>query len=472
MHSLKKSIICRLTLVLFVTGISFNAFTSETMTMGLKIGVIPFSPQEIEEEEAEIIAKMITKKISIDAEIVDHDDMMEALDDVDCDDEDDWNERECIQGVGKELEIDYILAGSIRKMGEVIITEISLYDINEETAVWSHQFRYEGSIENFGLSYPQKIADEVTKVLYKSIGEKKTQTSEESQESDQISTTSSDIGIVRGATIGVKGLFTLGTIKESQSPVGFSAMFLYPTSEKSHVKVRGGIPLWHSEHNSRTVNKDYPDPYVTLEHAWGWKSFGFSAGLAYMYMQRYTGRTMVTADTSYTFKYDPVNAFNLILSLRGGRTHAGFYGLFSFPMAFTIDRDKLNYLIEFCAGGVFGVKKTKFGIGTSGIFKRRFADNVIIDAGDSVYTVKIDNDFWDGDYFRDDHSVTEYFWLLPHLKVAQLFGDYFVASLTLDLGGIIIPRPQSKESWKPSLGCDFIFSFGKLDGPNLYDGTF
>lgn len=451
---------------------SYTTSTEESTSIGSKIGVIPFSPQGIEEEEAEIVAKMITKKISIDAEVVDHDDMMEALDDVDCDDEDDWNERECIQDVGKELDIDYILAGSIRKTEEVVITEISLYDINEETAVWSHQYRYEGSIENFGLTYPQKIADEVTNVLYKSMREKKTQASEESQENDRKSITSSDIGIVRGATIGLKSLFTLGKVTGTQSPAGFSVMFLFPTSDKSHARVRAGIPSWHHERNTNASGKEYPDPYLLLEHAWGWKSFGVSAGLAYMYMQRYTGRTLVQYDASYTFKYDPFNAFNLVVSIRGGRSKAGFHGMVSFPLAFTIDRDNMNFLIEYCAGGVFGVKKTKFGIGSSGMFKRRYADKVTIDDGDTVYTENVDNDIWGDDYNRSDHLAREFFCLLPHIKFAQLFGDYFVASLTLDLGGIIIPRPQSKESWKPSIGCDFIFSFGKLDGPNLYDGTF
>ena len=472
MNLLKKSTIYSLMLVLFVFGICLDGFASETVTQGIKIGVIPFLHQEIEKEEAEIIAKMIAKKISNDIETVTHDDMMEALDDVDCEDEEDWNDRHCIHDAGKELESDYILAGSIRKAGDVLIAEISLHDINKETAVWSHQYRFEGSIENFGLTYPQKIADEVTNFVFKNMRKEKIYASGESQETDRKSVTPTDIGIVKGATIGVKGLFALGTIQESQSPVGFSAMFLFPTSDKSQLRVRGGVPLWHSENNSRTVNKDNPDPYVTIEHAWGWKSFGFSAGLAYMYMQRYTGRTMISTGALYTFKYDPFNVFNLVVSIRGGRTQAGFHGMVSFPLAFTIDRDNMNLLVEYSAGGVFGVKKTKFGIGSTGMFKRRYADKVTIDEGDTVYTVKVGNDNWDSDYYRSDHLAREFFCLLPHLKFAQLFGDYFVASLTLDLGGIIIPRPESKESWKPSIGCDFIFSFGKLDGPNLYDGTF
>ena len=90
--------------------------------------------------------------------------------------------------------------------------------------------------------------------------------------------------------------------------------------------------------------------------------------------------------------------------------------------------------------------------------------------GNSVTTIDIED--YNDAYFRSDHRVREFYCLLPHIKVAQLFGDNIVASLTLDLGGIIIPRPESKESWKPSIGCDFVFSFGKLDGPNLYDGTF
>ena len=104
------------------------------------------------------------------------------------------------------------------------------------------------------------------------------------------------------------------------------------------------------------------------------------------------------------------------------------------------------------------------------MFKRRYADEATVVSGNSVTTIDIED--YNDAYFRSDHRVREFYCLLPHIKVAQLFGDNIVASLTLDLGGIIIPRPESNESWKPSLGLEFFFSFGKLDVPNLYDGTF
>lgn len=483
MHSRTMYTIQALFLVVVLCGNPFNAFAQESTAIGSKIGVIPFSPMGIEEDESEFIARMIAKKLSTDKTVIEHDEMMEALDDVDCDDEEDWNKKSCIQEVSDELGADYILAGSIGKVGQSIVAVVTLYDLNKSESVLSKQYSSEGSIESFALSNPGKIAEDVSAILNKRAEVSKadpaqpTVITEETAEPEKIETRkvnfpTIDNGIVKGATIGVKGIFTLGTIDESQSPVGFSAMFLYPTTEKSHLRVRGGIPLWHSENNSRTVNKNYPDPYITLEHAWGWKSFGLSAGLAYMYMQRYTGRTMMSGSALYTFKYDPFNAFNFVLSIRGGRTKAGFHGMVSFPLAFTIDRENMNYLIEYCAGGVFGAKKTKFGIGTSGMFKRRYADKVTVDEGDTVYTVKVDDDLWGNDYYRSDHRAREFFCFLPHIKVAHLFGDFFVASLTLDIGGIIIPRPESKDSWKPAIGCDFIFSFGALDGPNLYDGTF
>ncbi len=481
MHSRTMYTIQALFLVVVLCGNPFNAFAQESTAIESKIGVIPFSPMGIEEEESEFIARMIAKKLSADKTVIEHDEMMEALDDVDCDDEEDWNKKSCIQEVSNELGADYILAGSIGKVGQSIVAVVTLYDLNKSESVLSKQYSSEGSIESFALSNPGKIAEDVSAILNKRAEVSRadpaqlTVITDETAEPVKIETRKVDFptidnGIVKGATIGVKGIFTLGTIDESQSPVGFSAMFLYPTGEKTHIRFRAGIPSWHSENNSMMEGKDYPDPYITLEHAWGWKSFGLSAGLAYMHMQRFTGITEINSGIPYTFKYDPFNAFNFVFSLRGGRTMAGFHGMISFPLAFTIDRQNMNYVIEYCIGGAFGAKKTKVGIGSSGMFKRRYADEVTVVTGNSVTTMDIEdyNDY----YYRSDHRVREFFCLLPHIKVAHLFGDFFVASLTLDIGGIIIPRPESKDSWKPAIGCDFIFSFGALDGPNLYDGTF
>ena len=483
MHCRMMYTIQVLLLVVVLCGNYFNVSSQESTTTGSKIGVIPFSPMDIDEDECEFIAKMISRKLSVDKTVVDHEDMMDALDDVDCDDEEDWNKKSCVKEVGDELNADYILSGSIGKVGNAIVAEVTLYDLNTSESVFSKQYSSEGSIESFALSNPNQIAEDVTTVLNERgeksevepvqepvVAEEKTEPVKTKPK--KVSFPTIDNGIVKGATFGVKGLFALGESDGAQSPAGFGVMFLYPTGEKTHFRFRGGVPTWHSQNNSRTVNKDYPDPYIALEHAWGWKSFGISAGLAYMYMQKYTGRTKISSYTTYTFKYDPFNAFNVVVSLRGGRTMAGFHGMISFPMAFTIDRDNMNYAIEYCIGGVFGAKKTKVGIGSSGMFKRRYADKVTINDGDSVFTVEIDNNIWNDEYYRGDHRVREFYCLLPHIKVAHLFGDNIVASLTLDLGGIIIPRPESKESWKPSIGCDFIFSFGKLDGPNLYDGAF
>lgn len=118
-----------------------------------------------------------------------------------------------------------------------------------------------------------------------------------------------DTGIAKSIAIGVKGLFALGSVEDAQkpdvcqSPVGFSLFFLFPLTEKTHLRVKAGIPLWHVNGTSVsedediwddgyyvkvTKDKKYVDPYVSVEHAWGWKKIGFSLGLSYMMAQRFT----------------------------------------------------------------------------------------------------------------------------------------------------------------------------------------
>jgi len=60
-----------------------------------------------------------------------------------------------------------------------------------------------------------------------------------------------DNGIVEGISFGVKGLFALGSVEEAQrperaqSPAGFMVFSLFPLTERTHLRVRAGIPLWH-----------------------------------------------------------------------------------------------------------------------------------------------------------------------------------------------------------------------------------
>ncbi len=291
-----------------------------------------------------------------------------------------------------------------------------------------------------------------------------------------------DNGIVKGISFGAKGLFALGSVEDAQrperaqSPAGFTVFSLFPLTEKTQLRVRAGIPLWHVNgttvtedewdegyYTEVTVDKKGPDPYFSIEHAWGWKGIGFSLGVAYMFLQEYTRDILEydewsSYDTTYHhYEYDRNHLFNIVCSIRGGRTKGGFFGMVSFPLAITMDKDRANYLLEYSLFGVFGVKKTKFGIGHMGMIKKREEDSVSVT----------------GTGYPSSYDSREVYMLFPCLKVAQLFGDHVVVNLNFEIGGTIMPRLGSEtEGLRPSIGVDFLFSFGTLDGPNVMDGTF
>ena len=290
-----------------------------------------------------------------------------------------------------------------------------------------------------------------------------------------------DNGIVNGISFGAKGLFALGSVEDAQhperaqSPAGFTIFSLFPLTEKTQLRVRAGIPLWHVNGTSQTqdvygeeyievtVNKKGPDPYFSIEHAWGWKGVGFSLGMAYMFLQEYTRDILEydewsSYDTTYNhYEYDRDHLFNLVCTIRGGRTKGGFFGMVSFPLAIAMDKDRANYLLEYSVFGVFGVKKTKFGIGHMGMIKKREEDSLNVT----------------GTEYYGSYDSREVYMLFPCLKVAQLFGEHVVVNLNFEIGGTIIPRMGNEfEGLRPSLGVDFLFSFGTLHGPNVMDGTF
>jgi len=109
--------------------------------------------------------------------------------------------------------------------------------------------------------------------------------------------------------------------------------------------------------------------------------------------------------------------------------------------------------------GVSGAKNTKVGIGHMGMIKAREADDSLIINGSQFY--------------YDNYPSRESYLVFPCLKIAQLIAEHVVLNLSLELGGTIIPRFGSEmDSWRPSIGVDILYSFGKLSGPNLMDGTF
>jgi hypothetical protein len=197
----------------------------------------------------------------------------------------------------------------------------------------------------------------------------------------------------------------------------------------------------------------------------------------YMASMRLKGvRRISGLDSTYFAHYDPAHAFNLLLSLRGGRPNAAFYGYISYPLPYIFeDDDPDNYLLEFSAFGVFGGKRVKAGLGITGNYKRREADFIRHDILTYEYEPRA-RDTWNADPEYYEYSlrrVYEYTLLVPALKVAGLLGEHVVLGLTFELRGTILPRfADSGDSWQPSIGFDVVYSLGALKGANVMDGTF
>jgi len=390
-----------------------------------------------------------------------------------------------VHETGVRLGADFIVAGSIGKVGESVFADVFLFDVAKETVIWNNQYKEKGTIDEFVQSSVQAIADGIKANLPVSVKQAPMQESSEIITYEQTPKTSKihppDNGIAKGIAFGVKGLFALGSVEVSQyldraqSPAGFMVYSVFPLSPKTHLRVRAGIPLWHVNGTTKsadsdeyyhevTVDKQNPDPYFSIEHAWGWERFGFSLGLSYLFLNKFTRDIKeyddFEMDTNYYhFEYDNNNFFDVVCSIRGGKTRAGFYGMIAFPLAITLNKGRTDFLLEYSVFGVFGAKNTKVGIGHMGMIKAREADDSLIINGSQFY--------------YDNYPSRESYLVFPCLKIAQLIAEHVVLNLSLELGGTIIPRFGSEmDSWRPSIGVDILYSFGKLSGPNLMDGTF
>ncbi len=477
--TVKKILTVGIVLLIGIIGIKEKAYAAESSSLNMKIGVLPFSPLGVNEDDAERLAEMIGKKLSFKMFVENHDNVMDELDDEDCDDEEDWDDRECIQKVGEELEAEYILAGSIGKVGALFVADVALFNIPKRISAWSQQYRSEGSMDNALLSIPQKVADDVIRALSPSdqgvaetvySPEKYTPSNQKKYTPPSPEKLSkADNGIAKGPVIGVRGLFAVGReIKNTQSPVGFHGMFLYPTSKNSHVRAKVGVPLWHNSNNRKTEGKETADIQICAEHEWGWPNVGLTAGLAYTILTAYDNeRTVINSlgSSTYIYEHDAFHSFNFVFGVRGGRPNGAFYGNISFPLAITLEESRGNYIFAYNVFGVFGARNTKVGIGHMATFKRRETDKLKIDG----ITQEVSNS---GESGLNLSNPTEFHYLFPCLKVAHLFAEKIVVCGILELGGLIIPRFGNYDWWKPSLGFDFVYSFGKLDGANVMDGTF
>ena len=89
-----------------------TALYSQESNSTRTIGVIPFSPEGITEDEALIIAKAVREAIASHGSAVSSSEIMDAIEEVDCDDSPKWGFAECVVAVGRECDADYMIGGT------------------------------------------------------------------------------------------------------------------------------------------------------------------------------------------------------------------------------------------------------------------------------------------------------------------------------------------------------------------------
>ncbi len=286
---------------------------------------------------------------------------------------------------------------------------------------------------------------------------------------------------------------------------------LWPTGDRSQIRVRTGIPLFRNRSIHKYVDNTLPDPYVSIEHDWMWRYFGFTVGLAYMYLQEFAREDYpdyyavedkdTTGETYYTYcrvqtseRYDSKQAFNSVLGLRIGLDDIGLYGRLSVPLAFNLpNKDPRNYCIEYSLFGVYGWNNNVISLGITGMTKHREPDPESIIPAGTPDTLSFEQ--FEKGFYRDDNMTNEFYLMFPCLRYGRLIGEKVIIAFSLELGGLLFPRlmlpdffgyedgiytnPDKKEDhadnrywWKPSVGLQFVYSFGTLRGPLVVDGSF
>lgn len=521
-------------LVILVLLILAVAAYSQESNSTRTIGVVPFSPEGITEDEALIIAKAVREAISAQGSSIASSEIMDAIEDVDCDDSPKWALGECIVAVGRECSADFMIGGTITRIDSQCTITPALYDVQKRYRVWKATYSITGSAEDIYKKIPKKIAAAITGPLQKSATVQEVSipkdTVEEVPESTQVVEAvvltpppvtepvaepvavperKFDYGIVDGFTVSARGYVAILAPGREQTQGGFMVSFLYPTRERSQIRVKAGIPLFRNPDIAEYVASKQPDPYISIEHDWAWKYFRITGGLAYMYLQRFTKKNFWDYFAEYediweydytyykiktTEKYDNKNTFNATIGFRAGKAMRGFYGRFSWPLAFSASEDEpINIFFEYSAFGVFGWKKNKMGIGLIGMNKIREPDPESIITSGKKDTVSHD-EFMDH-FLRDKNRTNEFYLIFPALRYARLIGERVVLNFTLELGGTILPRflnpdffgyeenqyedfdtdedpTEERDWWKPSLGLQIVYSFAPLSGPHMFDGSF
>lgn len=384
----------------------------------------------------------------------------------------------CISEIAKRTGAGFVVGGDVGRIGSLYTITTTLHRA-DGSVIGSREIAYEGSIESF---YQQVVPQAATVIAGYASGKQVAaslnsstssttdgdieQAPEEFNDEENSDAPGKneviDIGIVKAFSAGMMARAAIGDLRSSQSRYSLLGMVLFPTTSNGQLRIKFGVPM--SLAPCEEASRDYPDPLLSVEHEWGFKGFGITAGAAFMYLDGFNRNG---------FAYDNSYAANWILGIRGGKANAGFRGRVSWAIPFLMDRngEAANTFLEYSAMGMFGNPRIKGGIGVQGMFKTRQ-----VEYRNYYNSYYYGSSYYDSSYYYTTTEKTnEYFVMVPCGKVAFKTTENVVTSLSLDLGQILFltSEPDAAGWWgAPSIRFDIVFSLKPLSGPSTYDGTF
>jgi len=513
--------------------IAWIACTLSTATVGAsprRMAIVPFSSVSIEDEQILVLTSTLSRECAaLDIPVVDDVSVKEALRQADCFDREKRSSTVCLEVLGSMVDAEVLCAGQINRIGSLYELRVVCYDIENRTSFWKRKYSLQGSLEQFYQAVVDRLPARLAEALGKTIPAAvepsvgvvtpEPVVPVEPVAVDQSSSHKEDSSVVVGEPIqemeppepipslsaplvGIKVLSVVQSPQETQTPVSGNAWVALPLrTEGRSLRLEVGVPLYHNQDAFYDNDKVFPDVFGGIVHKWSFPRFGVGLGLLGTYMSRFNAdfeddvyiysngvSARYSGDALYA-EYGDWVSVNLQLDIRGGRPMGGFFGHISWPLPFYLSDDNpRNYIIEYSAYGVFGRNKVKCGFGMEGAFKRRDADAVVLKPTGQRYEYETDEyDTWNNtpysastsyDDFDDEMTtLSEFYFLLPSMKLAVLFGNHIVACFNLELGGTILPRSMFPfvpidSKWSPMVGLDIVFSLGKLTHPTLYSGRF
>lgn len=471
-----------------------------------RVAVMPFSSESLDPRDLMVIAQAVRKAIEGTVkQVVDGANTKRAIQLSGCEGPELWASESCLRMVANQTSAELVLGGTLNQIGSLLEATVSLYGAESGKSVWEMTYKVDGTLEDFYTQVPPKLAGDmpdsytipkpppVKPHVHAHDRKPAAQTQpaavvqSEEPPASAVTTTSSppSSAVAPGLVLGVSSLFCMGDPIRTQTPYAFGMHAVYPVKGVGQARLRAAIPMFMAYNAPTTSESGYPDVQLNLEYEWAWPSFGIGVGFDYMYMQWFRlegSQSAYFASTDdYLAYYDPAHAFNISVSLRGGKPNTAFYGHISWPIPVVFSNgEPNNVFLEYSAFGVFGGQKIKAGLGVMGMYKSRDAD--YIRHGDSTFNYvdrhsDNDDDWYDyydeeyNNYSRNEYS--QFYAALPCVKVAGLIANHVVLNLTLELGGTILPRiPPDEDMWAPYIGFDVVYSLGRLETVQVFDGTF